>query len=156
MAVVRVIQIGSKAQSSSTPSSSWLAFWAITESAVAVIVGCGPGLFFTMKEMHTSRKGTYGTSGGTPRYGYASDGYKRQPSLGKKSPATELTSYGSRLDDGPEQDRVMDYSRTDGTSSQEQLTDATGIHVKNTVEVDSLEVTSDTQNFSRHAYKGGW
>ncbi|RAH58811.1 hypothetical protein BO85DRAFT_487515 [Aspergillus piperis CBS 112811] len=42
MAVVRVIQIGTRANNDSTPSSSWLAFWGMIEAGIAVIVGCLP------------------------------------------------------------------------------------------------------------------
>ncbi|PYI00582.1 hypothetical protein BO78DRAFT_329698 [Aspergillus sclerotiicarbonarius CBS 121057] len=42
MAVVRVVQIGTRANNDSTPSSSWLAFWGMIEAGIAVIVGCLP------------------------------------------------------------------------------------------------------------------
>ena len=81
MAIIRVVQIGSKADNSSTPSSSWLAFWAIIESAIAVIVGCGPGLYSTAKEVQKTRKTTYGSGKGySARYMPGSDGYRRHPS----------------------------------------------------------------------------
>jgi hypothetical protein len=76
-ATVRVIQIGVKANNSSTPSSSWLALWAIVESAVAVIVGCCPGLYIKAKEVHSTRKSTSKLS--TPQgYIYGSRGYEKQ------------------------------------------------------------------------------
>ena len=34
MAIVRVVQIGVKANNNSTPSSSWLALWAIVETGI--------------------------------------------------------------------------------------------------------------------------
>lgn len=34
MAVVRVIQIGTRANNDSTPSSSWLAFWGMIEAGI--------------------------------------------------------------------------------------------------------------------------
>ncbi|PWY96692.1 hypothetical protein BO94DRAFT_506128 [Aspergillus sclerotioniger CBS 115572] len=42
MAVVRVVQIGTRANNDSTPSSSWLAFWGMIEAGIAVIVGSLP------------------------------------------------------------------------------------------------------------------
>ncbi|KAF2201916.1 hypothetical protein GQ43DRAFT_337939, partial [Delitschia confertaspora ATCC 74209] len=42
-AIIRVVQIGTKAGNSSTPSSSWLALWAVIECSIAVIIGCCPG-----------------------------------------------------------------------------------------------------------------
>ncbi|KAF4539730.1 CFEM domain-containing protein [Lasiodiplodia theobromae] len=42
MAVLRVVQIGVKANNNTTPSSSWLALWAEVEAAIAVFIGCCP------------------------------------------------------------------------------------------------------------------
>ena len=163
MAIVRVVQIGSKAQSSSTPSSSWLALWAIIESAVAVIVGCGPGLYSTAKEVRTTRKATYGGSSG-PRFGYGSnEGYRRQPSASAKFPETELKSFGSMPDSTSKRGHkkvtsmdVLDYGRSDAASSQEELTIAPGrIQVKHAVEVNSVDVDLEANpprlpNYSRN------
>ena len=79
-ATIRVVQIGVKAGNKSTPSSSWLALWAIVESAVAVMVGCCPGLYSKAKEVHSSRKMTSkrsnmpGQGGGN---GHDSRGYQK-------------------------------------------------------------------------------
>ncbi|KIX97937.1 uncharacterized protein Z520_06015 [Fonsecaea multimorphosa CBS 102226] len=77
-ATIRVVQIGVKTQGHSTPSSSWLALWAIVESAVVIMVGCCPGLYSKAKEAHSSRKNTSKQSGMPPTYGYASHGYAKQ------------------------------------------------------------------------------
>ena len=76
-ATIRVIQIGVKANNSSTPSSSWLALWAIVESAVAIIVGCCPGLYTKAREVHSTRKiaSKKSTNQG---YIYGSRGYEKQ------------------------------------------------------------------------------
>ncbi|GLA15242.1 hypothetical protein AnigIFM62618_001758 [Aspergillus niger] len=58
MAVVRVIQIGTRANNDSTPSSSWLAFW-------AVIVGCLPAfaiIYRRTKSTHRYRSSYVGMS----------------------------------------------------------------------------------------------
>ncbi|GLA23951.1 hypothetical protein AnigIFM63326_010407 [Aspergillus niger] len=58
MAVVRVIQIGTRANNDSTPSSSWLAFW-------AVIVGCLPAfaiIYRRTKNTHRYRSSYVGMS----------------------------------------------------------------------------------------------
>jgi hypothetical protein len=149
MAIVRVVQIGSKANSSSTPSSTWLAFWAVIESAVAVIVGCGPGLYSTAKEVRTTRKATYGGSSGQGRYAYGSDGYRRQRSASMKEADTELVGLDSVLN-SPRGHRkmkpsvdVMDYSKHDAASSQEELTlEAGKIAVRHTVEVNSVDANA--------------
>lgn len=163
MAIIRVVQIGSKAGNSSTPSSSWLAFWAIIEAAIAVIVGCGPGLYSTAKEVRTSRKGTYGSGakGYGARYVYESEGYRRQRSASTKEKGTELVSMTSVVGGHPHKKGqrsidVMDYGKRDAASSQEELTlEAGKIQVKHTVEVSELERGAGAQNpkrLSRHGY----
>ena len=67
-AIIRVVSIGSRA-GSSTPSSTWLAFWATIEGGIAVIIGTAPGLYTTARKIHTSRKES--------RYGGYSQGYIR-------------------------------------------------------------------------------
>lgn len=173
MAIIRVVSIGSKAGNSSTPSSSWLALWAIIESAIAVIIGCGPGLYSTAKEVHTTRKaGTYGSSGvgkGNTRYAYESDGYRRQRSESDKQGGkdTELVDMASVVSGSTHQHGhtrtqpsmdVMDYGRRDAASSQERLTVPTGqIQVKHTVEINEMELErghggQNMKRISRHGY----
>lgn len=67
-AIIRVVSIGSRA-GSSTPSSTWLAFWATVEGGIAVIIGTAPGLYTTARKVHTSRKES--------RYGGYNQGYIR-------------------------------------------------------------------------------
>ncbi|KKZ68594.1 hypothetical protein EMCG_01044 [[Emmonsia] crescens] len=59
IATVRVVQIGSKAKNNSTPSSSWLAFWGILETGIAVIIGCLPALAIIYRKQQATRR-TYG------------------------------------------------------------------------------------------------
>ncbi|KAL1955950.1 hypothetical protein VTO42DRAFT_7935 [Malbranchea cinnamomea] len=74
IATVRVVQIGSKSDNNSTPSSSWLAFWGILEAGIAVIVGCLPALAIIYRKERSTRR-TYGR-------GYTSmDGYLNQNSI---------------------------------------------------------------------------
>jgi hypothetical protein len=161
LAILRVVQIGSKAQSASTPSSSWLAFWAVIETAIAVIVGCGPGLITAAKEVRKTRKATYGS---TPRFAYGSDGYRRQPSASAKGPETELKSFGSMLETsrGHRKNQasvdVLDYGKSDGASSQEELTTGQGkIQVHKAVEVNSVNVDMEGGVPSQHrGYNRDW
>lgn len=67
-AVVRVVSIGVRAQNA-TPSSSWLAFWGMIESGIAVIIGTAPGLYTSARRLHQSYKDS--------RYA-GSSGYRRQ------------------------------------------------------------------------------
>ncbi|GKZ59199.1 hypothetical protein AnigIFM60653_008826 [Aspergillus niger] len=65
MAVVRVIQIGTRANNDSTPSSSWLAFWGMVEAGIAVIVGCLPAfaiIYRRTKNTHRYRSSYVGMS----------------------------------------------------------------------------------------------
>ncbi|EOD52704.1 putative cfem domain-containing protein [Neofusicoccum parvum UCRNP2] len=55
VAILRVVQIGVKANNS-TPSSSWLALWAEVEAAIAVFIGCCPAFAaFYRTKRNTSR-----------------------------------------------------------------------------------------------------
>ncbi|KAK7547085.1 hypothetical protein BKA81DRAFT_331784 [Phyllosticta paracitricarpa] len=58
-AILRVVQVGVKSKSNSTPSSSWLALWAIIESSVAVWIGCCPAFAAFWR---TKRQATRGYS----------------------------------------------------------------------------------------------
>jgi hypothetical protein len=61
-ATLRVAQVGGKARSSSTPSSSWLALWGVIECTIAVIIGCCP-TFVTLIRNHTTPAVSYNTQG---------------------------------------------------------------------------------------------
>jgi hypothetical protein len=64
--VVRVIQVGATTgASNTTPALTWLALWSVIESSVAIMVGCGPGLYRKAKTVYSS----------TPTYAYNSRGY---------------------------------------------------------------------------------
>lgn len=64
--IVRVIQVGTTiGPKRTTPVGTWLALWSIVESSVAIIVGCGPGLYRKAKSV----------SSNTPSYAYNSRGY---------------------------------------------------------------------------------
>ncbi|KIW72139.1 hypothetical protein PV04_00359 [Phialophora macrospora] len=77
-ATIRVVQIGVKANNSSTPSSSWLALWAIVETAVTVIVGCCPGIYTKAKEVNSTRKTSSKRSALAQNYYHGSRGYEKQ------------------------------------------------------------------------------
>ncbi|CAA9956629.1 hypothetical protein PTMSG1_00237 [Pyrenophora teres f. maculata] len=53
--IVRVIQVGATTgPHNTTPSLTWLALWSIIESSIAIIVGCGPGLYRKVKAVYSS------------------------------------------------------------------------------------------------------
>lgn len=60
-AIIRVIQLG-EGQGQFIPG--WLAMWGTIEGAIAVMVGCGPGLYVSAKEAYKTRGArSYGTGG---------------------------------------------------------------------------------------------
>ena len=86
-AVIRVVSIGVRA-GSSTPSSTWLAFWGTIESGIAVIIGTAPGLYSTARKVHTSRKES--------KYAGYNGGYQRHTGdVAAKSPAPAFKSVSS-------------------------------------------------------------
>ncbi len=165
-ATIRVVQIGVKANNSSTPSSSWLALWAIVESAVAVIVGCCPGLYSRAKEAHTTRKTTTKRSA-AQGYVYGSRGYEKQSTgpnddgkLGFETMISgggrsynAVTSHGTNrsiemrripgVTSPQNTQRGGSINRTfwegDDTSSQEELNANKHIYVTNTIEIKDEE-----------------
>ncbi|KAJ9605216.1 hypothetical protein H2200_010606 [Cladophialophora chaetospira] len=157
-ATIRVIQIGVKAGNSSTPSSSWLALWGIVESAVAVIVGCCPGLYTRAKEVRSTRKSTSKKSTGQS-YIYGSRGYEKQTagpnneakvgyettiSAGRRSPnavashsrSIELKRIPSKAGNQKNSQKgIGTFWVGDETSSQEELNSHNHIYVRSSVEV---------------------
>ncbi|EQL31216.1 hypothetical protein BDFG_06391 [Blastomyces dermatitidis ATCC 26199] len=95
MATIRVVQIGTKAENNSTPSSSWLAFWGILEAGIAVIIGCLPALAIIYRKERATKR-SYGRE-------YSSmEGYKNKNSIplsdassGGNKPLVELDDYHS-------------------------------------------------------------
>ncbi|EGY19316.1 uncharacterized protein VDAG_09776 [Verticillium dahliae VdLs.17] len=62
VSTIRVAYLGRNAVEGSSfkqPATSWLALWGIVESAIAVIIGCGPGLFRKAKAISKSRNNYY-------------------------------------------------------------------------------------------------
>jgi len=58
-AIIRVVKLG-EGQGQFIPG--WLAMWGTIEGAVAVMVGCGPGLYISAKEAYKTRGArSYGT-----------------------------------------------------------------------------------------------
>jgi hypothetical protein len=70
--IIRVVQVGATTgASNNTPSLTWLALWSIIESSLAIIVGCGPGLYRKAKAIYSNSpiyppynsRGNFKTSG---------------------------------------------------------------------------------------------
>lgn len=69
VAIIRVKELGSTITQSSAPSTSWLALWGTVEGAIAVIIGCCPGLYRSAKQKIATYKASYNQYGGS--HGYA-------------------------------------------------------------------------------------
>ncbi len=53
--IIRVVQVGThRGASTKIPPLTWLALWSIIESSVAIMVGCGPGLYRKAKAAYSN------------------------------------------------------------------------------------------------------
>ncbi|KAF2151597.1 hypothetical protein K461DRAFT_268748 [Myriangium duriaei CBS 260.36] len=63
MAAIRVREVGENMKTTSTPSVTWLALWSLVEASIAMIIGCGPGLYEVIRrKTKNSSKGSSNTS----------------------------------------------------------------------------------------------
>ncbi|OJJ42848.1 hypothetical protein ASPZODRAFT_1274109 [Penicilliopsis zonata CBS 506.65] len=86
-AIVRVVQIGSRADNDSTPSSSWLAFWGILESGIAVMVGSLPAFAIVYRQTKSFKR--YPSSYPAPRYFRQEDVVLEEISTGNRTMLVE-------------------------------------------------------------------
>ncbi|KAI5462642.1 hypothetical protein BGZ63DRAFT_423883 [Mariannaea sp. PMI_226] len=104
VSTVRVTQLGLGSDGAVPPL--WLALWGMVESAIAVIIGCGPG-FYRKPQTVSSSQDRYGSrSFRTPR----STSHKNGSRLGNQSDEMELPSYAANAS-----------NVTQGSDSQEEL-----------------------------------
>ncbi|ORY16878.1 hypothetical protein BCR34DRAFT_635246 [Clohesyomyces aquaticus] len=116
-AVIRVVQIGTKAGNSTTPSSSWLALWAVVECAIAVIIGCCPAF-----------AALYRTARNTKKASYNAQGYAKQPSDRSGAPGSSNINLKSMASTATRPSRPRNKSPywDEPSSSQEELATAAG------------------------------
>ncbi|KAJ9617004.1 hypothetical protein H2200_000725 [Cladophialophora chaetospira] len=108
VATIRVKELGSTVKNSQ-PSTTWLALWGIVESSIAVIIGCGPGLYRKVKTVYQTRHGSR-PSRGYARYAENNSG------AGVKHQSITLDTYNSK------KSRTNTSSKiNDAASSQEEL-----------------------------------
>jgi hypothetical protein len=67
-ATLRVVQIGIQSGDHTSPSPTWLAFWTIVESAIAICIGCGSAFVSLYRTAH-SPSVSYDTNGYVRRCG---------------------------------------------------------------------------------------
>jgi len=98
-ATLRVVQIGLKTGNNTSPSPTWLAFWTIIESAVAVCIGCCPAFAVFLRSAHTPHV-SYDTHGYVRHNASRSGADPNRPDAIKLSAVTITSSRkkGSRHD----------------------------------------------------------
>ncbi|KAI5458332.1 hypothetical protein BGZ63DRAFT_427584 [Mariannaea sp. PMI_226] len=106
VSVVRVTQLG-QAQHDEQPNAAWLALWGIIESAIAVIIGCGPGFYRKAQTMTSSQKRYYGSQGSRAA---RSNGFTGNTNNNSRRGDVELSSFAGNT-----------VHVTQGTDSQEEL-----------------------------------
>ncbi|KAF2139550.1 uncharacterized protein K452DRAFT_62192 [Aplosporella prunicola CBS 121167] len=124
IAIIRVVQIGTRAGNNSTPSSSWLALWAIVESAIAVFIGCCPAFAAFYRTKRNTSRGYSKSKEKPPRSGHSAPSSASAKTaaanlLPPRPDGIMLKSVASR-GGGPA--RVLSsYWDDEGGSSQEEL-----------------------------------
>ncbi|CAN9248918.1 unnamed protein product [Alternaria alternata] len=128
-ATLRVVQVGIKTGNSTSPSPTWLAFWTIIESAVAICIGCCPAFAVFYRNTHTPHV-SYDTSGYV-RHNQSRSGADPNYSDAIKMNAVAVSSSRKKV---PRRDIYWDDTR----SSQEELAaDNKNIMVTTTLQQDN-------------------
>jgi hypothetical protein len=103
--IIRVVQVNATTgESNTTPSLTWLALWSIIESSVAIMVGCGPGLYRKAKAIYSNtpnyppynNRGYFKTSG-SKRMG-AEEAIKDDHGLPMKTMRTDIAGRANSGD----------------------------------------------------------
>ncbi|KAI9699453.1 MAG: hypothetical protein M1836_003064 [Candelina mexicana] len=123
-AIVRLIQINSKT-GSKNPSNIWLAVWGSTEATVAMIVGSLP----------TFASHWHQTNGASLNYGSASP----QKNSKLRSQSIPLGTVGAK-----EENKILTTAWKGSSSSQEELSPATGIRVTTDYQIQEERPKPDT------------
>ncbi|KAI4952735.1 hypothetical protein J4E91_003207 [Alternaria rosae] len=111
-ATLRVIQVGRKSGESTAPSPTWLAFWTLIESSVAICIGCCPAFAVFFRRAHT------------PHISYDTQGYVRHNPSGSEADQNNAgtikmnaVTIGSSRNRTPRRDTHWNVTR----SSEEEL-----------------------------------
>ncbi|KAJ5145519.1 uncharacterized protein N7515_000083 [Penicillium bovifimosum] len=118
ISTIRVVQLGDT--ENGTPAPSWLALWGTIEAAIAVIIGCCPGLYRVLKSTLPSKTsyqyGSYNQRGrGTGMPSHRSGRFGEQD-IALHSFSGKVEAYQS----------TSAYRSTSPASSQEKLTHSCG------------------------------
>ncbi|ETN37487.1 uncharacterized protein HMPREF1541_07109 [Cyphellophora europaea CBS 101466] len=146
VATIRVKELGSTVNNSQ-PSATWLALWGIVESSIAVIIGCGPGLYRKAKAIYKTHTSSAG--------GYNSRGYARYNSRGNEGDVLGSSSRGNDIPLSKTfRTTTASFGRSprshdDAASSQEELAapinlDGRGIMVTKSVTVGVQEENAES------------
>ncbi|PGH19064.1 hypothetical protein AJ79_00098 [Helicocarpus griseus UAMH5409] len=120
VSVIRVTELKSNVGLYDIVNPVWLAFWAELEAAIAVIIGCCPGLYRIFKTRSLKKKSTYNSRS----YGYGKSG-SRGP-LGSRATANDI-ALQPRLHSAIKITKTTEFNVStrvygDDASSQEELT----------------------------------
>jgi hypothetical protein len=135
-ATLRVVQIGIKSGDDTSPSPTWLAFWTIVESSIAICIGCGPA-FVSLYRTAQTPSVSYDSTGCLRRCGRGTALQEIRPDV--TNMISKPSCFGRRnIAEGG-------VCWKDTTSSQEALAaDATGIRITTTSHQDTSSNLSST------------
>ncbi|KAJ5576441.1 hypothetical protein N7535_003367 [Penicillium sp. DV-2018c] len=119
ISTIRVVQLGETQDG--TPAPSWLALWGTIEAAIAVMIGCCPGLYRVLKSAIPS-KTTY-QYGSYNRRGRGTGGMPSHRSGRFGDSGVELHSFTGKTE---AYQSTSAYRSTSPASSQEKLAHSSG------------------------------
>lgn len=133
-ATLRIVQICTMTGNSSAPSPTWLALWTITESSIAICIGCGP----TFAVLYQSSR--------TPSVLYDTRGFVRHDQsrpVTKGGPLDTIIMNSVTVGTSQKRASRRDLYWDDPRSSQEELAqESRGIMVTTTLQQDHRHATS--------------
>ncbi|KAF7713391.1 Uncharacterized protein PECH_001331 [Penicillium ucsense] len=140
IATIRVVQLGSRSNGASNgqPAPSWLALWGIIESAIAVMIGCCPGLYRVVKSVISPSKPSYAYGSYNNAHGRRMSGMPSHKSGSRNIAMTNLSGKETTFQ------TTSAYRSSSPSSSQEHL--ARG-HGRGVILINhGIEVTVDDRN----------
>jgi hypothetical protein len=166
VSVIRVKELGSTVTERSAPSTSWLALWGTVEAAIAVIIGCCPGLYRIVKQQYSTYKSNsnqryannYGAPAAINSHGYAQyAGKSDDPSSGdiglrylqnKSRVRTTVRGGNSYYDDttSSQEELARESKKTGHTIEEGTEQGNTGITVTRSVTVMGADHNTETDS----------
>jgi hypothetical protein len=140
-ATIRVVQIGMRAGSHSSPSPTWLALWTIIESAIAICIGCCPAFAVLCRTTRAANM-PHNTDG------YIRHDHSRSGETRSRTGAIHMQAMTTSTSRSKATKTGMYWDDT--TSSQEKLAGATkGITVTTTLQQASSHSSESASVYPR-------